>query len=136
MKRVVLDTNILVSAMLTPGRNCASIVRLVRSSDPGTALFVSHDILFEYARVLRRPHFDFHPFLIDGLLENIRTTAHCVYPARLHIALPDPTDLPFLEVAAMAQAVLVTGNTKHFPPDLCSGITVCTPADFMELLSR
>ncbi|MDE3076107.1 MAG: PIN domain-containing protein, partial [Chloroflexota bacterium] len=43
--------------------------------------------------------------------------------------LPDPDDLPFLEVALTSQAdVLVTGNSKHFPTDQCHGIEILSPA--------
>jgi uncharacterized protein len=132
----VVDTNILVSAMLNPGGKCASVVRLALTPNADVDVHVSDVILTEYRTVLYRPGFGFPTERVAKLLGAIHTVAHHVYPAHHHIALPHPADLPFLEVAIAAQAVLVTGNTKHFPPDLCSGITVCTPAEFMELLSR
>ncbi len=52
------------------------------------------------------------------------------------MALPDPKDGMFLEVAAASQAVLITDNMKHFPPKSRSGVTVVSPAEFLNLLKR
>ncbi|MDM8536107.1 PIN domain-containing protein [Desulfobacterales bacterium HSG17] len=47
--------------------------------------------------------------------------------------LPDENDAPFLEAALAADAdILITGNTRHFPEELCKGQVVMTPAEFIE----
>ena len=48
--------------------------------------------------------------------------------------LPDPDDLPFLEVAAEAHAVLVTGNKKHFPQKAAGAVQVVNPREFLDML--
>ena len=50
--------------------------------------------------------------------------------------LPDPDDLPFLEVAAEAHAVLVTGNKKHFPDKAAGDVRVVSPRELLDLLSK
>jgi len=48
-------------------------------------------------------------------------------------ALPDPDDAAFVEVAAAALALLVTGDPRRFPPSACPDVTVMLPADFLRL---
>jgi predicted nucleic acid-binding protein len=51
----------------------------------------------------------------------------------VNIELPDPDDLPFIEVSQAAQAdALVTGNVRHYPAASRHGIGVLTPAEFMR----
>jgi len=57
-----------------------------------------------------------------------------VTSAPLNVALPDEKEAPFLEVAAAADAILVTGNVKHFPKPARKGVPVMTPREFLETL--
>jgi predicted nucleic acid-binding protein len=50
--------------------------------------------------------------------------------------LPDPDDLPFLEVAAEAHAVLVTGNRRHFPERAAGSVHVVSPGEFLDMLRK
>ena len=53
----------------------------------------------------------------------------------LRIELPDPEDQPLLEVAVAAAAdYLITGNRKHFPAELCRGIVVVNPREFLDVI--
>ena len=68
------------------------------------------------------------------LMAYIMSTAekHSTHP--LPSALPDPGDNPFLEVAISAKVdYLVTGNLKHFPPDLRCNIIVLAPREFLNV---
>jgi putative PIN family toxin of toxin-antitoxin system len=56
MIRVVLDTNILISALLSP-HGLPAQVFLVSILDPDTQLCVSGDVFAEYEEVIRRPRF-------------------------------------------------------------------------------
>lgn len=60
--------------------------------------------------------------------------AENVTPMPLDADLPDPDDLPFLEVAAEAHAVLVTGNKKHFPNKAAGAVQVVSPREFLDML--
>lgn len=70
------------------------------------------------------------------ILSFLRTVAVRVGAVPLAAKLPDPSDLPFLEVASVASAVLVTGNVRHFPKEARGRVAVETPAGLIELLRR
>ena len=56
-------------------------------------------------------------------------------PPLAPIQLPDPTDLPFLEVASMLDdPILVTGNTKHFPTSCVGHVKILLPREAWDLL--
>ena len=129
--RVVVDTNVLVSGLLSPFGPPGVIVGQIASGQ----LCVCHDarILAEYDDVLRRPAFPFQPQEIAALLAQLRAGGEFVAARPLSASLPDADDEPFLEVAVTAMAeFLVTGNLKHFPADRCGGMRVVTPAAFLE----
>jgi putative PIN family toxin of toxin-antitoxin system len=132
--KVVLDTNVIVSAILTARGVCAQILDMLTEGVFG--IYVDDRILAEYDSVLRRPQF--HLILDDAaeVMEWIRSVAEPVGALPLPAELPDAGDMPFLEVAASAGAILVTGNTRHYPKRRRVGVTVLTPREFLELLRR
>lgn len=132
--KVVLDTNVLVSGLMTQGGHCDRILRL--AFHEVVQLCVDERIIAEYEAVLPRPRLRLDREDVLETLEVIRSTAEFVTAAPLAVALPDNTDLPFLEVASAAGAVLVTGNTRHFPARARAGVTVLPPKGFLDLLRR
>ena len=129
--RVVLDTNVLVSGLLSPFGPPGEIVRLV--SDGSIILCVDARIIAEYEDVLARPKFGFDQDDVSALMDLIDATGESVAAQPLSVRLPDIDDEPFLEVTVAASAdFLVTGNTAHFPPDAWQDATVVSPAEFME----
>ena len=110
--RIVLDTNVVVSGLLTAFGPPARIVDLVSSGD--LTLVVDDRILSEYEDVHARRQFKFDAWAVEAFLELADGAEH-VIGAPLPFALPDADDEPFLEVAiAGAVDALVTGNEKHF----------------------
>lgn len=135
MMIAVMDTNVLVSGLLSPHSESARLVRLVAQGSIGLAF--DHRILSEYREVLVRPKFPFHPDRIDAFLTEIEEEGLKIEPEPIASKLPDPDDLPFLEVAVSARVdCIVTGNKKHFPTRLCRGIRVLSPKECLELMSR
>lgn len=129
--RITVDTNVLVSGLLSPFRPPAEIVRLVAAGR--LALCLDARILAEYAEVLHRPRFDFEPSRVQALLDQIRGGGILVAAEPLPSHLPDRDDEPFLETALAGRAeYLVTGNLRHYPPSRRQGVRVVTPAAFME----
>ncbi len=129
--RVVVDTNVLVSGLLSPFGPPAQIVRMVASG----VLAVCHDarILSEYRDVLLRPKFGFAEEAVDALLDQIISLGYAVTSEPLRAALPDRDDEPFLEVALSGRAeALVTGNLKHYPKKAREGAVVLSPAEFID----
>lgn len=133
--RVVLDTNVIVSAILTPGRIPSSLLAL--GMQGSIKLFLSPDILDEYKQVLRRPAFGFEPGAIDVFLGDLETTAIMVYPQSRAASALDEADNRILECAEAAKAhYIVTGNRKHFPfPDF-AGAKIVSPAEFAALFIK
>jgi uncharacterized protein len=116
MRRVVLDTNILVSALLSARGNESLVLRLALSG--GFEIGVSPAILNEYRSVLERPRFKLPASAINDLLSHLEKQAKLVHPTHTVEASPDESDNRFLECAETAHAeYLITGNKRHFPKD-------------------
>ena len=80
MIRVVLDTNIVISALLThQGLPAQLLLRCV--TDPDLQLVVSADIYTEYEEVIRRPKFKRKDREFDSILRGIRASAIWIRPA-------------------------------------------------------
>ena len=129
--RVVADTNVLVSGLLSPFNPPGVIVGLVAAG----RLSLCYDlrIIAEYDEVLRRPAFPFEATEIAAFLAQVRAGGEVSAGEPLKARLHHPDDEPFLEVALSARAeFLVTGNPKHFPRDRCQGVQVVSPRQFMD----
>ena len=129
--RIVLDTNVLVSGLLSPFGPPGEIVRMVSAS--AIRLCVDARLQAEYEQVLLRPRFGLDPDAVGALLDYIDVTSDKVASAPLGGRLPDSDDEAFLEVAVASGAeYLVTGNLVHFPAEACVGVSVVSPAAFVE----
>ena len=129
--RVVVDTNVLVSGLLSPFGPPGIIVRLIAAG----RLNLCYDarIVTEYTEVLHRPAFPFSRDEVAALTAQIEAGGVLASPVPLAERLPDTDDEPFLEVAIAARAeFLVTGNGDHFPPDRRAGVRVVSPREFID----
>jgi len=130
MIRAVLDTNVVVSAMLRSGGLPDAVFKLAMSGE--ILCFVSEPILAEYEDVLRRPRLAIDPDKVTIALERIRETVRLVRPVERVTAALDPDDNIFLECAEDARAhFLVTGNGRHFPQRWAATLIV-SPRQFMD----
>ena len=130
---VVVDTNVLVSGLLSAHGNPARVLDLLATGD----LQAAYDdrIAAEYREVLARPRFGFQPGAVVHLLDYLFAEGLPLVARPLPAMLPDPDDQPFWEVAVEAAAPLITGNVKHFPAEVCVGVEVLTPVAFVKLWS-
>ena len=129
--KIVLDTNVLVAGLLSPFGPCGDIVRMVSAGN--LTLCVDARVLSEYYEVLARPKFRFDHGKVETVLDYIERNSWIVSSTVLSVSLPDHDDEPFLEIAVSGGAdYLVTGNAAHFPSELCEGVKVITPADFLK----
>ena len=127
---IVLDTNVLVAGLLSPFGPCGEIVRMVSSGE--LTLSLDARILTEYQEVLDRPKFKFDKDKVAALLDHIEHRGITVASSPLPQPLPDIDDEPFLEVAIAARTIcIVTGNQANFPTELCQGVMVLSPSDFL-----
>jgi putative PIN family toxin of toxin-antitoxin system len=132
--RIVVDTNILVSAALQPAGLPAGLIELIGFR--AVTLCLSEEILAEYREVFRRPKFArIDPERVARLLDLVAAEAVMAQPVRRSAASPDEPDNRFIECAEASHAdYLVTGNTKHFPRR--HGTTeVVTVRQFLNLIT-
>ncbi|MGD1092293.1 MAG: putative toxin-antitoxin system toxin component, PIN family [Bryobacteraceae bacterium] len=115
MIRVVLDTNVLFSAILKSTGASAKLLDLVVAE--GTIVpCVSPSVLAEYHEVLFRPILAQHAARVEYLLSLLTAFAVFVVPTASVTVATDPDDNCFLECAEAADAdFLITGNKRHFP---------------------
>ena len=128
---VVIDTNVLVSALITknPEAATAKVVRLLLEQE--FVPLYDADIIAEYEDVLHRSKFPILKETADALISFI--IEYGIESSRVNFteAMPDEDDRVFYEVSlSQEDSFLVTGNLKHYPTSPC----VITPAQFLEVL--
>lgn len=122
----VLDTNVLVSGLLSPLGPPGRLVDVL----VGRRLRLAFDdrIELEYREVLARPRLEIDPVRREAFLAILQFQEHVTALPWLHRAPPDGDDVVFLEVALQTAArTLVTGNLKHFPTHCRGQVTVVPP---------
>jgi putative PIN family toxin of toxin-antitoxin system len=131
--RLVIDTNIVVSAALKPD-GLQRTVLLLAITRPAR-LYVSDAILAEYRLVLARSQLHIRKGMRQQLLGLITRQSYRVKPGRsLHITA-DPEDNKFIECADVAGAdYLLTGNQRHFPK-FWKRTKIITSRQFIEIVA-
>lgn len=131
----VVDTNVLVSALLTKNDDAAT-VQVLRKIFAGDVIpLYSIETMAEYREVLARRKFRFDKELVDYVLLAIEKFGILINPSPTAVTLPDMDDLPFYEIVMERiedDPYLVTGNIKHFTKESF----IVTPAEFLEIISR
>jgi putative PIN family toxin of toxin-antitoxin system len=131
--RLVVDTNVLVSAALKPD-GLQRTVLLIAMTRPAR-LYISPAILAEYAEVLSRPELRIRKGLRQQLLQLIKNRSYVINSTRPIDAARDPDDNKFLECADAARAdYLITGNLRDFPR-FWKQTKVITSKEFITLAS-
>ena len=134
MTRVVLDTNVLVSAMIRSDGNEALIVLAVNYGllEP---LF-SEEILSEYREVLLRPKFGFQESEVSPLLDLLVRRGRLLEVRDRPRLSPDAEDDKFIACALEGEAeFLVTGNKRHFPQNRLGIFKVVTAGELLDLIT-
>jgi putative PIN family toxin of toxin-antitoxin system len=131
--RLVVDTNIVVSAALKPDGLQRTVILLAITKP--ARLYVSPAILAEYRNVLSRPELQIRKGLQQQLLQLIKRRAHSVIPVRRLQVTSDTDDNIFIECADAARAdYFVTGNVRHFPR-FWKRTKVITSREFLSLVT-
>lgn len=131
--RLVVDTNIVVSAALKP-EGLQRTVLLLALTKPAR-LYVSVPIVAEYRAVLSRPEFQIRKGLQQQLLQLVEKNARSVAPVRHLEVTRDPDDNIFVECADVAGAdYLITGNIRHFPR-YWKRTKIITSREFLSLVA-
>jgi putative PIN family toxin of toxin-antitoxin system len=131
---VVFDTNVLISALLTPRGTCAQAFQAAIEAD---AVFLySAATKAEHQEVVTRPHLQIRLQLFQEMQGYLEQYGEDTLPLAIP-PLKDPKDTAFLAVALAGGAdYLVTGNLKHFPPSPHHGVKILNPAGFLAALGR
>ena len=130
--KIVVDTNVLVSALVQPEGTPARILDIILSDQ--AKLLIDHRIFTEYQDVLLRPEVGFAPGIVEDLLDFLLQSGERIYTVTARVKLPDAADGKFLEVAIDGAAdFLVTGNLRHFPPRFRRGIRVVSPRQWSDI---
>lgn len=127
----VIDTNVIVSALISKHADSATVVVLSSVFSEDVTPIYNEDILNEYATVLRRKKFNFSEEFINETISSIKDKG--IHSDRINSGdiLPDPKDLVFYEVAlSVEESFLVTGNLKHFPKKPF----IVSPAEMVEII--
>ena len=131
----VIDTNVLVSALLSSKDDTATVQVLAKVISGEIIPVYSNVITKEYREVLSRKKFGFSGEMIEYLLSAIEKYGILVDPSPSGIVLPDMKDVPFYEVVLEKRdddAYLVTGNIRHFPKEPC----IVTPRELLDILNN
>ena len=113
MQKIVIDTNVIISAALTPGGNAGKIMKSVYEGK--AQAFYSNEILDEYSRVLSYERLNISADKQKAVISSIENSFTLLEPVTSSIPLIDEDDRVFYDTAKTAGAYLITGNTKHYP---------------------
>ena len=114
--QVVIDTNVLVSAMLSPNGTPAKVLSLALHGK--IKVLYDNRIIFEYIDVLSRKEFGFSKEIINDMIDYFRRDGEYVNPEPIKLDFTDEKDRKFYEVYKSGEAkYLITGNIRHFPKE-------------------
>jgi putative PIN family toxin of toxin-antitoxin system len=132
MHKLILDTNVIVSALLSNALPARIVYDVVLTETVNLCL--SDAVFAEYVEVLGRekfgkfPHFKAKAAIVLNRLQEI-ATFHTT-PVAVEI-LKDKSDNKFLELALASSAnYLLTGNTADFPLTKHGSVTIVTPREY------
>ena len=130
---VVVDTNVLVSAFLTPDGPCGTVFRWCAAHHE--EWLATPTIIAEYERVLLRPCFGFKAATVQSLVALLNEIAlDDVEPVGQSVPGASREDMQFYAVAVRYGARhLVTGNVKHYPTS-CAQVKVVLPREYVTAL--
>lgn len=127
----VIDTNVLVSSLLTHNSQSSTLLVMEALLSRQIKPLYNSEILAEYEDVLRRKKFNFAEKNIKYFIDFFKKEGIDSNRVKSEELFPDPKDAVFYEVAlSKDDAYVVTGNLKHFP----KSPIVVTPAEMLEIL--
>ncbi|MCX6383363.1 MAG: putative toxin-antitoxin system toxin component, PIN family [Actinobacteria bacterium] len=128
---IVVDTNVIISGLIKSFSESSKIINLILSGK----IKLAYDtwILKEYEEVLKRKKFNINSKYIESIIAQIKEEGIYITTIPLKESLSDKDDEPFLEVAFAGKIdVIITGNKKHFPHEICKNINVLSPSEFLN----
>lgn len=133
--RIVLDTNVIISAILFGGIPRSILDMLISGKHD---FFLSMPIIEEIREVLNRPKFEFDNERILLLIEELHSLCIIVKPTRsINFIIDDPADNKILECAIEANAeIIVSGDSHLFSIGSYKGIKILSPRQFISTIAQ
>lgn len=129
----VIDTNVIVSALITKRDDSPTRLVLDYLFHGDIIPIFNDEILSEYREVLLRKKFNLSSELVNTLIDVIKELGKNVERIQCNTKLPDPKDIVFYEVSlAEENSFLVTGNIKHFP----ISPLIVTPSEMIHIINK
>ena len=129
----VIDTNVIVSAMLSKKSDSSVIKVLNAVLSKRIVPMYNPEILSEYREVLARKKFRLPPLLVSSVIDQIEKQGISSERVCSNESFPDTDDRVFYEVAlSKDDAYLVTGNARHFPKTRI----VVSPSEMLDILEN
>ena len=114
--KVVVDTNVIVSALMNTNGTPAKILSLLLNGK--IVILYDNRIIFEYIETLSRKEFGFNMEIINAMMDFIKHEGEFINADYLQVKFLDEADKKFYEVYKAGKAqFLITGNKKHFPKE-------------------
>ena len=129
--KVVVDTNVIVSALMNVNGTPAKILSLILNGI--IKVLYDNRIIFEYIDVLSRKEFGFPGDIITDMIDFLKRDGEFINAECQKVKNLDESDKKFYEVYKFGEAqYLITGNKKHFPKE----DTIILPIDFMQVYEK
>ena len=129
----VIDTNVLVAALLSKHADSSTVVIRKYILDGIVTPLYNAEIINEYREVLNRPKFHLPEGLTKAIIDAIAEKGIPLERTKSDVLFTDPKDVVFYEVALSKEgSYLVTGNTRHFPKEPI----IVTPAELLVIIQQ
>jgi putative PIN family toxin of toxin-antitoxin system len=129
--KIVVDTNVIVSALMNVNGIPAKILSLVLNGS--LKILYDNRIVFEYIDVLSRKEFCFSEETISDMINYIKRDGEFINAEHQKMKFSDETDKKFYEVYKSGKAqYLITGNIKHFPKEEA----IIIPKHFIQIYEK
>ena len=126
--KIVLDTNIIVSAFINPKGIPGAIISLLLAKK--ITICYDNKIFSEYVEVLKKSKFNFDNILVDEFLDFVKDNGEYIIAEPQRVKFDDEYDKVFYDVYKSSDAnYIITGNKKHFPKEK----NIITPREYIEL---
>ena len=133
MVYAVIDTNVLVAALLSKHADSSTVVIRQHILEGTIIPLYNEEIFKEYTDVLHRPSLHLPTEQINAILDAVAQQGFILGRTKTEEIFTDPKDVVFYEVALSKEgSYLVTGNTKHFPVTPI----VVTPAELLKIINE
>jgi len=134
MQKVIIDTNVLVSALIQ--RSYPNLIIYYCVLENQVEVCISDELFEEYLDVLNRPKFTRYPDFVakaEFVLTQIESKATYYFPKEKFEIIANKNDNRLLELASESKAdFLITGNTNDFTMSYFNGTKIVNPREYWD----